>query len=463
MNNVVRRFVAIAVAVAAMMGIAQPASATCVTWCTMSRVSAANALDFAFVADDKYYAIVVAGSVKLYASDSQAVKLTVPAPAGNSFRGIKVSGNGKYLFAHTAKTVTRIDLTALTYVDATPTSFSTLWDGVPGTIWDPEVPGGIYGIAPVADGSAYFAITNNEYYSAVHKVAVGTKAVEYEEVSDYWGPGSHSVFATVLASGKVLQLSVVASFEYADSVLWDVATDADSNCFDVLGYSYTQPSASQIGYLVWDSGTRLRAFNPSNVISNSGCDGAASAIDVNLHYATGSAYVSGSGLVKMADGNFYTNDFNSLVQTGVQYLSPIVRINSSTGVITKVANTTYVTSELARDGLGTVMVSYGQGGVQGISVGNPIATPTRVAITRTSSGVFALKWNLVNLKPGAVVRDYQIQFKRTSNNATSTVNDGVSATRSATVRTTVAGKYQVRAVYTNGSVSAWSAAVIATP
>ena len=461
MNKVVRKIFAIVGSLSVILGVAQPANAACVTWCTLSPVSAAKVVDFKFVSDDQYYAVAVASSVKIYASDSQAAKLTVPVPVGKAFRGMKLSGNGKYLFAYTAKTVTRIDLTTLTYEDATPTSFTNLWDGVAATMFADEVRGGIYDVAPIADGSAYYAVTNDNYSAAVRKVTVGTKAVTLEAVSDYWSPGSSGAFATILASGQLLQLSTVAS-GYADSILWDVTNVDNSDCFDFVGYSHTQPTASQIGFLVWDSGTRLRVFNPTT-ISNSGCASAIPTTDVWLHYATGSKYVGASGLVKMADSNFYTNDFNSVIQTGVQYLSPIVRINSANGVITKVANTTIVTGGLARDGLGTVMVSYGQGGAQGISVGNPVATPTRVAITRTSAGVFSLKWNLVNLKPGAVVRDYQVQFKRNSNNAISSVTEGVSVNRFSTVRTTVAGKFQVRAVYTNGSVSSWSSWVSATP
>ncbi|MEY4476713.1 MAG: hypothetical protein RJA31_217 [Actinomycetota bacterium] len=437
-----------------MLGIAQPATAAvCTSWCKSAALTTSSVADFLISNDDAYYAIVTTGSVKVYTTDTRALKITVTAPTGKSFRGVRAASGGRYLFAFTDKTVVRIDLTAMTSADVTPTAFSSLWGGWTGGTWDFPVLGGIYDLLPSADGSTYYVGTNDEYFVGIRKVTVADKSITANATSDL-DAGDTSATLLQLASGMVLHLDN-ENRNRPYGVLWSPAENyAFARVDFISGYSYYRVSATQIAYLESDlpysMTSRLRTFNPEAMIIEMGYAAEpASLTDRFLHYSTGSAPVTPGGLVKLSDGYFYSlNLYGQVAQ--------LIRVNSSNGVVTNLTTLPVYSGGLRRDAAGSVLVAYGISGIATVNVGSATPVPNGVTATRTATNTYAIKWNLVNLNPGLTVRDYVIQFKRTSNGKVTTYADGRSTNRTATAVAANPGHFRVQAVYSNGTYSGWS-------
>lgn len=449
MNKVVRTLLALAVSTTAVFASVQPAQAVCSAWCVTAPLSTTEVVDFEFVKSDAYYVVTSVGAVKLYSSDSRTILSTRNAATGQHFRGLKVSTNGRYVFAFTEKTVSRLDLETLVWVDATPGSFSELWGGHASTsIFDFPVNGGIFDIAPSSDGSFFVAITREERGTATaRKVQVSDRSVTLELASDFY-PGDLTTFASILPSGKVLQVGHYAGpMTGGDSVLWDLENPDNSDCLYIAGYSARWLSASQIGLLEWDgaSYTQLYLFNPSDIVAGGYCTDVSSTV-VPLHYAD-LAIFGPSGLVKFPTGSIYTLDANR---------QQVVKVNLATGVVSKTASSTIITGGLERDNAGSVLITYGLGGAQAIYLAAPVPAPTNLSVSQRATNSYSLNWSLVNLNPALRVSDYLIDFRRDSNGHVTRISDGRSANLSAVAGTTHAGKFRVKAVYTNGSSSAWS-------
>ena len=435
---------------AGLSSVATAAHAACASWCTTTALTTTEVIDFEFVKGDSYYLVATAGTVKVYSSESRTLRSTRTAPTGQHFRGMKVSSNGRFVFAFTEKTVSRLDLESLVWVDATPATFSELWDGTPATnIFDFPVNGGIFDVAPSTDGSYFVAVTREEDGTATaRKVMVADKSVPLELSSDFY-PGDSTTFASILASGKLLQIGHYAGpMTGGDSVLWDLENPDNTDCLYIAGYSARWLSASQVGLLTWDgaSYTQLYLFNPGAIVTGGSCTDVSSTV-IPLHYAS-LAEFGPSGLVKFPSGSIYTVDTTR---------KHVVKVTNSTGVVTKAATTTIVSGALERDNAGSMLVTYGVGGAQAIYLGPAIPAPTNVAVSRRATNSFSLTWSLVNLNPALTVSDFVVDFRRDSNGNVTRIADGKSTRLSAVASAANPGKFRVKAVFTNGSSSAWSA------
>jgi len=449
-----RRFVNLGLALLVSAGLwsdAVAAQATaCASWCCAGALTTSEVIDFTFVKSDAYYVVAAVGTVKVYSSDSRALRSTRTAPTGQHFRGLKVSSNGQYVFAFTEKSVSRLDVESLAWVDATPHTFSTLWDGEPAAnIFDLPVNGGIFDVAPSSDGAYFVAVTREENGTATaRKVLVADKSVQLELPSDFY-PGDVTAYASILASGKLLQIGHYAGpMTGGDSVLWDLENPDNTECLYIAGHSAQWLSASQVGLLTWDGAryTQLYLVNPANIVAGGGCTDVSSTV-IPLHYAD-LAVFGPSGLVKLPTGSIYT------VDTARNH---VVKVNTSTGVVTKAAATTISTSGLDRNNAGSVIVAYGSGGAQAIYLGAAVPAPTNFSVARRATNSFTLTWSLVNLNPALTVSDYVVDFRRDSNGNVTRIADGRSTGLSVVASAANPGKFRVKAVFTNGSSSAWSA------
>ncbi|PTW90504.1 hypothetical protein C8A06_0193 [Microbacteriaceae bacterium MWH-Ta3] len=449
MNNVVRGtrrairdFLALTLALSSVFITTSPVQATpCTSLCVVGSLGSTSELGSVALRSDTIIAVASPSRVVLYAADTRAVKLTITARVGASFEGIEPSGNRRYLFIYTARTILKVDTSTLVATTVSPSNFTQLWPG------DSYTRGNIYDLASNADGSRLYIATFDGSATTLLHLDTATRSIVRTQITDYpaiWGG------AKVLLNSRNNALYVAPTDPDGETlVAFDVSTVSAPV---VEGYTMALNSMivlsdGRLALLVSSGfGSFLYLYNADTLDLET---------EVPVLGASGdNTWIS--GLVQAPNGTLY-----STLPTADYSNSSLVTLNRSTGRVSTIRSVGNLSYLLDRDQGGTVLFASGSGPLRAIMLGSSTPKPTRISAVATAANTYKVAWNLMNPNTSLVIRDYVVRYTRTSNGAVTTFAGTVTTARYSTITgIRYPGRVQVKAVYSNGTSSAWSDSVV---
>jgi hypothetical protein len=419
-------------------------------------------VDFRFLNDDSDFVVATKTALTIRASDTRALVTTIPAPSGHEFRGVATSGDGRHMVAFTDKTLLMVNCLDWTWADVTPDAFATLWDGIPESNLSAfAIVGGIHGVASSDDGSFVYAITHDEAGISARRVDVTNRTVTNVLTSTMPSNYYRGSWAKLLTTTQLVVLnygSQLRSGWNPSAAIWNpVITDPPTQ-IDLVGSSSQELSGNRLAALLCDQSCRFIVSDLESINSVLGGLHATTELLVDIKNSDGTPNDDASDVIELNDGRFIVNDLNPITEQGARYKSPIRELNIDTTRLGKpLTNLSIMAQHFRLDAGSSVIIAYGYDGAQAITVQSAVAVPTNLSVGNVGHGVSELTWSLVNLNAKLNVVDYVIQRRTFTVPKPIVVKDGKSKSRFLDMTDIdSSSEFRVKALYKDGSVSAWS-------